>query len=386
MLSASLNSRSRLIWRTLAVILALLLIQHFLIFRRSDSATWPSSNHGHQPVCDSIQGLEDVLVVMKTGANEAPEKLPVHFDTTLRCVPHYVLYSDMEEDIAGHHVYNVLDDVSPEVVANHPDFEYYRQLQAQGRDAFTPEQMAEWASAKNTGGGRNSPGWRLDKWKFLPAAEKAYELRPDANWFVFIESDSYIVWSALVKWLSRFDASKPHYLGQQMQIGDVVFAYGGAGFAISRPALKKVVELRKSKLDFYDEFTGNHWAGDCVLGKALADAGVNLFWSWPTLVSEHPSDMDFLDNFGGADKKLWCYYAGSYHHLNPTEITRLNDFETKWHHEVSTPTKSNGSDTLEPPLTFLCVLERNSSTPRRCFPILCPPSTICEAHRLGQPV
>ncbi|KAI1084693.1 glycosyltransferase family 31 protein [Whalleya microplaca] len=318
----------RSIYRAVAVVLVFFLLQQFWYFHQPVSVT----NHldDDKTLCKSLRGLEDIFVVLRTGATEAPKKLPPHFATTLRCVPHYALYSDYEEDIDGHHVYNALDEVDPNVIANHPDFEYYRRLQAGGREAFSAEEIAQWSSAKNTNGGRDSPGWRLDKWKFLPLADKAYHLRPDAKWYIFIESDTFMMWRSLLEFLSHFDASKPHYLGQQMQIGDIVFAYGGAGFAISNPALKKAVERRRSNLKFYDDFTGGHWAGDCVLGKALLDAGVNLHWSFPTLNGDAPAEMDFNTSFGGEDKKPWCYYASSYHHLPAADYPQFASFEQKW--------------------------------------------------------
>ncbi|XXG97372.1 hypothetical protein Hte_003671 [Hypoxylon texense] len=324
---------SRSITRVLAVVLVFFLLQQYLYFRRSVSVGQDTLRAGATSSCDSLKGLEDVFVVLRTGATEAPKKLPVHFTTTLRCVPNYALYSDYEEDIEGHHVYNALDEVNPDIIATHSDFEYYRRLQEGGRDAFTAEELAHWASAKNTNGGRDSPGWRLDKWKFLPLAEKALTMKPDAKWYIFIESDTYMLWQTLLEWLAHFDSSKPHYLGMQMQIGDVIFAYGGAGFAISNPALKKVVEHRRANLKFYDDFTGGHWAGDCVLGKALADSGVNLLWSFPTLTGDMPADMDFNTSFGGQDKKPWCFYSASYHHLPPSEYPNFAKFEQTWNQE-----------------------------------------------------
>ncbi|KAI2616336.1 glycosyltransferase family 31 protein [Hypoxylon sp. NC1633] len=324
---------SRSFYRVFAVVLLFFLLQQYLYFRKSVPVNTGRLRADPESPCGSLKGIEDLFVILRTGATEAPKKLPVHFTTTLRCVPNYSIYSDYEEDIEGHHIFNALDEVNPEIIASHSDFEYYRRLQAGGRDAFTAEELSQWATARNTKGGRDSPGWKLDKWKFLPLAEKALRARPNAKWYIFIESDSYILWQTLLEWLSHFDASKPHYLGMQMQIADVVFAYGGGGFAISKPALKKLVQRRKENLAFYDEFTGDHWAGDCVLGKVMADAGVNLLWSFPTLSSDQPTDIDLNSTFGGGDKKPWCYYAASYHHLPPAEYTKFAKFEQNWNQE-----------------------------------------------------
>ncbi|KAK6074591.1 hypothetical protein SCUP234_08121 [Seiridium cupressi] len=277
--------------------------------------------------CHLLAGLEDVFVALKTGASDALEAVPLHLTTTLRCVPHFSVYSDFEEDISGHHIQNVLGDVDPDIQATHHDFEYYRRLQERGREAFSSGEVARWSSAQNTASGRDSPGWRLDKWKFLPTAEKALHARPDAKWYVIFEGDSYIIWRNLLDWLSNFDASRPYYLGRQMVIGDVVFAHGGAGIVMSRPALEKVVEHRRGNLRFYDEFTAGHWAGDCVLGKALLDAGIELFYSWPDLSVDQPRDMDFNDILGR--QKLWCRHVASYHHMSPADISGFSRWEQK---------------------------------------------------------
>ncbi|RYP78935.1 hypothetical protein DL770_006803 [Monosporascus sp. CRB-9-2] len=295
---------------------------------------WGSENEGAmRPTCDWLEGLDDVFVVVKTGANEAPEKLPAHFRTTLSCIPHYGIWSDLEEDIAGHHVSDALDEMDPDIVANHPDFEYYRQLREKGTGGFSSEQLTTWTEAQNTASGRDTPGWKLDKWKFLPLAEKAYRQRPEARWFVLMECDTFVIWRNLLAWLSTLDSSQPLYLGHQMQIGDVVFAYGGAGIVISNSAMRKLVEYYASNRAFYDDFTAHHWAGDCVLGKAMADAGVNLKWSWPTLLGDLIADVNFKSTFGSSSARPWCYHATSYHHLTPSDVMQYDSFEKTWREE-----------------------------------------------------
>lgn len=285
--------------------------------------------------CQSLPGLEDLFVVLRTGANEAPRRLPVHFDITLRCVPNYVIYSDFEEDIDGHHVFDVLSDVNETIKVTHPDFVYYNRLQEKGREDFSDGELAQWSSAASTGGGRDTPGWKLDKWKFLPMLDKAFNDRPDAKWYVFIEGDSYISWAPLLNWLSHIDATKEHYMGMPMQIGDVIFAYGGAGVVISRPALQKLVEHRRKpeNLASYDDFTANHWAGDCVLGKAMRDVGVDLFWASPNFWGGSPADLD-LGN--GSDD--WCYNVVSYHHMDSEDVRRFSEWEREWYRENNSTT------------------------------------------------
>ncbi|KAH9896323.1 hypothetical protein F4778DRAFT_262996 [Xylariomycetidae sp. FL2044] len=327
---------SRSATRILAVLLLFFLVQQFLQFRQPTIPRVGNIQSSKKPSCEGLKGLEDVFVILRTGATEAPKKLPPHFTTTLQCAPHYVLFSDYEEDIDGHHVYNSLDEVNPEIVKSHQDFAYYRKLQANGRAAFTEQEIDQWTNAKNTMGGRDSPGWRLDKWKFLPVADKSFRIQPNAKWYIFIESDTFVLWKSMLDWLSHYDAEQPWYLGMQMQIGDVVFGYGGAGFAVSNSAMAKVVQYRKENLKYYDDFTAGHWAGDCILGKALQDSGVKLQWSYPSLFGDAPGDADFNSTFGGADKRPWCYHASSYHHLPAAEYPVFSEFEAKWNAEHGT--------------------------------------------------
>jgi hypothetical protein len=120
----------------------------------------------------------------------------------------------------------------------------------------------------------------------------------------------------------------------QMQIGEVVFAYGGAGIILSNVALRKLVKHWRSNLKQYDEYTTGHWAGDCILGKVLADVGVGLLWAWPNLFSDQPKDMDFDSPFGGSDKRLWCYHVSSYHHVSPSDAVEFSEFEHSWYRQV----------------------------------------------------
>lgn len=300
----------------------------------------------HEEQCDPavLDGLDGIFVTLKTGASDARETVPVHLNTTLRCVPHYAIYSDFEEEIAGHHVHDVLDEIDSEIRSTHPEFEYYRRLQEGGREAFSAEEVNQWSSTENTPGGRDTPGWKLDKWKFLPLAEKALRARPEADWYVIFEGDSYIHWSGLLDWLSRFEPSEPYYLGIQMIVDGIIFAYGGAGTVISRPALEMLVAHRSKNLKSLDKYTAESWAGDCVLGKALLDAGVGLFFSWPNLYTEQPKKMDF--NMTLVDEPLWCYHAASYHHLTPTDVLELSEFMKT--HEVCCAAPEHGSECANP--------------------------------------
>jgi hypothetical protein len=336
LLRHTLRGRTVTIWLTITFIVVLLRVRN----------PWSLASNGYLKThiddedefsCKKLQGLEDIFLILRTGANDVPRKLPIHFNTTLRCLPEtsYGIWSDLEEEMDGYHVENALDDIDTTIVANHPDFEYYRSLQQDGRAAFSDEQYETWNTASNTGSGRDTPAWKLDKWKFLPLAGKAYGKNPNAKWFIYMECDSYVHWASMLKWLSKIDATKKYYMGQQMQIGGDIFAYGGSTIVISNPAMKALVDHYSANVQSYEQLTSRHWAGDCILGKALKGAGVELSWLWPTFFSEMPFNMDFNGSYGSTDARPWCFNAMTYHHANPSDIDEFFRFEHRWNQDVS---------------------------------------------------
>lgn len=99
---------------------------------------------------------------------------------------------------------------------------------------------------------------------------------PDMKWYVFIEADTFVLWSMLQQYLSTLDPNKLIYAGSQMFIAGVLFAHGGSGFVVSQPAMRKVVNhyaAHKFEIETFTDGHG-HWAGDCVLGKDFIDSGV----------------------------------------------------------------------------------------------------------------
>ncbi|KAL4785947.1 hypothetical protein BJX76DRAFT_322647 [Aspergillus varians] len=273
--------------------------------------------------CPHLPGLENIVLVVKTGVTEAHDKLPIHRNTTLRCIPNYIVWSDYDEEIADIPVHDVLYNESSHL-HQLPDFNLYTRVQSHGRNALTNHDLSDDPS---TPFGKSNPGWKLDKWKFVPMIQHTFQLfnSRSHHWYVFMEADTYILWSSMLAWLERLDHRKPYYLGNQMQIRDVLFAHGGSGFVLSRPAIDRAANMIKSNRDHWEQITEEEWAGDCVLGMLLHDAGVELEWSWPMLQIAPPKEIDhFSANYG---RMPWCYPAVSFHHLRPAEIEDITALE-----------------------------------------------------------
>ncbi|PWY92979.1 hypothetical protein BO94DRAFT_532804 [Aspergillus sclerotioniger CBS 115572] len=253
-----------------------------------------------------------------------PRPLPIHLTTTLRCIPNHALFSDYIEPLSPTiSTHDVLSSLSPSLIATNPDFDLYRRVRASGPSALTP---ADLNPDINTPIGKpNNPGWKLDKWKFLPLLDEALLLKPDAKWYVFMEADTYILWDNLLVWLKRFDPREAVYLGNQMQIVDAIFAHGGSGFILSKPAVVRAVEHRKRSSDGWERAVGEHWAGDCMLGILLEDVGIELTWAWPMMQIAPPGEMDYFSL--GYERRPWCYPAVSFHHLDEGGIKQLHTME-----------------------------------------------------------
>lgn len=277
--------------------------------------------------CSKLPLANDTLVVIKTGSTELQVKLPIHFNTTFRCYPNYVIYSDVAEDFHGHQILDSLEDVDPEIKASHDDFALYRRLhQEPGRASLQQFQLSESDSKPpGTSDKTKSPGWKLDKWKFLPLMRKTLRDHPEKHWYIFVETDTFLFWETLLAYIAVLDRTKPYYIGGQTWIGDVEFAHGGSGYLVSRPALERVVKQYEDHQHEWEKFTDNHWAGDCVLGKAFKDAGIPLTPAWPIFQGDDIGNVNY-----GHSQRLWCQPTVSYHHLDASAIEHLWKYGRSW--------------------------------------------------------
>ena len=286
--------------------------------------------------CRSLKGANETLVVMRTGSTELEAKLSVHLDTVLRCFPKVLLFSDAAEVFNGHTVLDALESVSSTVKETNADFELYNRLRG-GRNALVPDELHGLPNEtlhESWSGHTENPGWKLDKWKFLPMVNRTFAEYPDTagiKWYVFMEADSYIVWPTLLDHLATLDHTKPYYSGSPAYIDNVPFAHGGSTFVVSPPAMKAVTEYYNAHKEEVEKHTDSHWAGDCVLGKYFAESGTSLTNARPAIQGDYPGIVPYMgpDDRPGPpiEDSLWCTPAVSYHHIDPSTIKDLWNFE-----------------------------------------------------------
>ncbi|KAE8335230.1 hypothetical protein BDV24DRAFT_169401 [Aspergillus arachidicola] len=287
----------------------------------------PMGNNTHELVdCHPLEGIEDIMVVVKTGATEALEKIPVHLRTTLKCIPNFVIFSDFAETIGGIQVHDVLRNVDEPIKQAMPEFDIYNRLRQSGRAGLVPEDMND--SPSTPWGKPDNRGWKLDKWKFLHMIKEIMEMQPDKAWYVFSEGDTYYVWRNLLTLLKQLDPGEPYYIGSPAQIGDTIFAHGGSGIVISHTAMHRLAEHIASHGVELDQYTQSQWAGDCVLGKAFLDVGISLSFAEPMLQGATP--WEFWHYGPQNDNHHWCTPVVTYHHMRPADIVEMWRFEQGW--------------------------------------------------------
>ncbi|KAL2171394.1 hypothetical protein VTG60DRAFT_3037 [Thermothelomyces hinnuleus] len=269
----------------------------------------------------------DVLLILKTGSTSMWKRLLIHLTTTLspaRVPPeNSVVYSDHPERIGNLDIIDALANVSAATKAL-PDFDVYHQNpEYAGRNVYV--------EAAGVDGDNYGPpgGWIIDKYKFVPLMQHAGENWPKAKWYIYMEDDAYLFLPSVLSYLSAFDWREPHYLGSYAAKSDIVFAHGGAGFALSRGAWEKTFGLNPNLSSEYEEYTASHCCGDQVLGHALNKYGVRF--------GENGGDEKFTWGFNpvvhwrfGFSRWNWCSPLMSWHKVHNRDVARYFEFENAW--------------------------------------------------------
>jgi hypothetical protein len=276
------------------------------------------------------------LFILRTGVTEIADRIPAHLSTSLQCSTQHVIFSDYAETFLGERVLDALELVDPDIVANNSDFELYRRVKQHGRAVLSQSELSGNLSQAPSGTGHTEiPGWKLDKWKFVPMVNRTLYEYPDMKWYIFAEGDTSILWSTLEAYLAGMDHTEPHYLGSATNIGDdPAFAYGGAGFIVSRPAMRMIADYYSTHKAAVEAYTLARWAGDAVLGKVFFDAGVPVKDIWPVVHGASTSEALFARPYSpGVPKEaeqVWCYPAASLHHMSSAAVDSLWHYEQQW--------------------------------------------------------
>lgn len=275
----------------------------------------PAQKHTVEPLgdvrCKAFPDPGNLLITIKTGATEAYEKLLPQILTSLGCSKQFEIFSDLEETIGSYKLHDSLKNFDPEMKRTHPDFEIYRLLQEY---QATGQDLAELAK-------KHKDVWTLDKYKFMHMVQDTWDMHPNLDWYMFIESDTYVFWTNLNIWLQRLDASEMLYLGSEANAVGQQFAHGGSGFVLSGKLLKKFAGDDKEMASRNDKILETSCCGDMTLARGIQKyVGVQVQNNWPWINGENPWTIPF-------NPDRWCLPIITFHHVSPRQRAAIYRFE-----------------------------------------------------------
>jgi hypothetical protein len=276
-------------------------------------------NHAGQDdvLCSNFSGGENIVITVKTGATEASLKLPPLMQTSLKCAPNVIIFSDLEQDVAGYHAIDVLADVADEVKTGNDDFNIYREQQRLGNPDKIIEQLRNKKHPKQEG---EYAAWTMDKYKVLHLIERSWEMMPERDWYFHMEADTYLAYSTLIEWVKRLDPSKEMFIGSIAVIGDTSFPHGGSGVLVSREGMRNLVVRHNGTAAAWDPNMHKHCCGDLVIGKVIKNIGLDISNGWPTINGESTTTIPF-------NRDHWCQPVATMHHVTAEEIGLLVKLE-----------------------------------------------------------
>lgn len=262
--------------------------------------------------CAAYPEHANVAIVVKTGATEVFNKIPTQLMTFLSCALEDVLiFSDMDQSIGSKRIYDSLDEVVPKAQKGNPDFELYKLQKAYRLEG------GDIGSLRDKG----SDAWKLDKYKNIHTARKAWHLRPEKSWYFFIDADTYIFWPNFFQWLRRMSPDEKLYVGSRVDVARPPFAHGGSGYLLSREAIKVLVgKDEKEVAERYDVEAVTGCCGDQELARTLQYKGVNVTNVRPIIQGNEARGMTF-------GTRAWCQPLVTMHHMSPEDTNDMWQFE-----------------------------------------------------------
>lgn len=85
----------------------------------------PTGVRSYDAFCSKFPDPGSVAIALKTGATEGADKVPMQLLTCLRCAQNVMIFSDLEQTIAGRQFHDSLSDIPKSAMEGNPEFDYY---------------------------------------------------------------------------------------------------------------------------------------------------------------------------------------------------------------------------------------------------------------------
>lgn len=288
------------------------------------------------------------MIVILTGATEVFQKLPTLLLTTLKCLPEdsFLIFSDLEQEVAGVPVRDALVDVSEAMKTSVADFEMYRQINATYAEAGDMSALNDNWKAGTIGGSTTQAIHVLDKWKWLPSLAASYDLLEEQShfaskskhpktkkkWVFVMNTNTHLSMLNLMLWLTELEKRWPEgqegrliYAGAQLSAGITEYAHGDGGVLLSIPVIERIsglMQMRLAKGD-WEKRINMGCCGDIILAEALVNQGVSLWKAFPLLQTGTVASLDW-------SSRHWCFPVISWRESMPQGLEALWNFERYW--------------------------------------------------------
>jgi hypothetical protein len=266
-----------------------------------------------------------VQPVLKMGHGERRDKVEAQLDSVSACftTDELLVFSDLDEIIRDRAIIDILADLPEQYRVENPDFDNYLAMQDLRRNGRLDIDKNATAAID---------GWRLDKYKFLPIVVRAWNMRPDRDFYVFYETDTYVFWDNMFRFLGTFDPDEPLYMGSPSpgMFDDkkgvkTWFANGGPGFVLSRGAIKKLLHREAGPTGRYIEqpvilkwldMLRKDCCGDSVMGWTLWNISIPLSGYWPLFNPHSLHGIPYSEPY-------WCQPVLTLHKTAPSDMVDL---------------------------------------------------------------
>ncbi|OAA40506.1 Chondroitin N-acetylgalactosaminyltransferase [Beauveria brongniartii RCEF 3172] len=290
----------------------------------------PGHNKTLQELCASFPRhlLARIQPVLKTGFTDEPGRMPSQMESCSACFQpgDLLIFSDLDDTYQGHEIIDILATLPRsyhEFESFKPYFEQKR-LRDSGDAVTNPDAL------------KAIDGWKLDKFKFLPQVQQAWQMKPNRDFYVFYETDTYVFWDPLLRFLDTLDPETPLYLGSASpgrgdEFGrNTLFANGGPGYVLSRAAVKQLLQRKIGPTGAYLDppFAEKYrylmhdaeCCGDSALGFALWQNGIQMQALYP-MFAQHPiQHLPF-------DAMRWCSPLFTLHKTSFDDMRALFQWE-----------------------------------------------------------